>query len=121
MQHKLIYIVVIVLLAGGIMASLVGYYSVSIELSKTKAEIAMQDNNKRTLEFLSMFIKKVIKADKEIGFEERLELENAVRKLDDVAILAQWKKFTDSKTEIEAQSNTKDLLDLLVNKISANK
>ena len=118
MQHKLIYIVVIVILAGGIMASLAGYYSASIELSKTKAELAMQDNNKRSLEFLSMFVKKVIKADKEIGFEDRLELENAVRQLGDVAILAQWKKFVDSKTESEAQSNTKDLLDLLVSKVA---
>lgn len=118
MQHKLIYIVVIVVLSVGIMASLVGYYSVSVELSTTKAELAMQNNNKLTLDFLGMFVKKVIKADKEIGFEDRLELENAVRRLGDVAILAQWKKFTDSKTESEAQNNTKDLLDILVGKIS---
>lgn len=50
--------------------------------------------------------------------ETRLRLENAVRDLNNEQILAQWQKFTTSKTETEAQTQVKNLLELLVNKIS---
>ena len=118
MRHKLVYLTLIVLLAGGVIAGIVGYYSVSTELSSVKSQLALQKKDERVLSFLKMFVKKVIKADKEIGFEDRLELENAVRQLGDKEILAQWKKFVDSKDEKEAQKNTKDLIDLLVDEVS---
>ncbi len=121
MRHKLVYLTLIVLLAGGVMAGIVGYYSVSTELSSAKSQLALQKKDERVLSFLKMFVKKVIKADKEIGFEDRLELENAVRQLDDKQILAQWKKFVDSKDETEAQTNTKDLIGLLIDKVSTTK
>ena len=118
MQHKIVYIGLVVILSVGLIASIFGYYSVSIQLSESQAKLATQKKDERVLSFLDMFINKVIKAKQEIGFEDRLELENAVRQLSDNDVLAQWKKFTDSKTESEAQSNTKDLLVILVNKIS---
>jgi CRISPR/Cas system endoribonuclease Cas6 (RAMP superfamily) len=62
-------------------------------------------------------IEKVLKAEKEVDFETRLKLENAVREINDKEILNQWIKFTESKTEDEAQNNIKNLLDLLVDKI----
>jgi hypothetical protein len=46
-----------------------------------------------------------------------LKLENAVREIQDKEILDQWIKFTESKTEDEAQKNVKDLLEILVNKL----
>lgn len=76
--------------------------------------------NQRTLEFLSLFIKKVLKAEKEVDFDTRLMLENKVRELNDKEILESWNKFVNSKSENEAQKNVKDLLDILVDK-SLNK
>ncbi len=76
--------------------------------------------NQRTLEFLSLFIKKVLKAEREVDFDTRLMLENKVRELNDKEILEAWNKFVNSKSEDEAQKNVKDLLDILVDK-SLNK
>ena len=59
----------------------------------------------------------MLKAEKEIDFETRLKLENAVRNIGDDEILIQWQKFIESKTEAEAQTGVKNLLDLLVDKI----
>ena len=64
-----------------------------------------------------MFIKDVLQADKEVDFETRLKLENAVRDLKDQEILAGWQSFIDSKTEQDAQSNVKKLLGILISKI----
>lgn len=68
------------------------------------------------MDFNKLFIEKVLKAEEKIDFEERLKLENMVRNLNDEEILIQWQKFTESKTETEAQDNVKDLLYILVNK-----
>jgi len=119
-RTRTIYLVIIMVLAVGLISSLVGYYSVSIKLSNVTAKQALQIKDQRMVDFLSMFVKKVIKAEGEISFETRLELENSVRNLGDTQILAQWKKFVDSKDEKEAQTNTKNLIELLVDKISLN-
>ena len=74
--------------------------------------------NGKILNFTKMFIAKVLKADGEVSFEDRLSLENAVRGINDKKIFDQWQKFTDSKAELEAQIEVKNLLELLVNKIT---
>jgi hypothetical protein len=75
--------------------------------------------NLKVVNFLKLFIDKVLKADKEIDFETRLQLENGVRDLNDKEILAAWQKFTASKTEQEAQLEVNNLLTLLVGKLEA--
>jgi len=121
LHHRIIYIILIVVMSVGVVFSIFGYYDASTKLSSVESQLAVQKNDERTLQFLSMFVKKVIKADKEISFENRLILENSVRSMGDKDVLAQWKKFVDSKDETEAQKNTKDLLELLVDKISKKK
>ncbi len=93
------------------------YFSLQKELKETKTLLEAQKINEKTLEFAKFFTEKVLKAEKEVDFETRLKLENAVRNLNDEEILSQWQKFTESQTEIEAQNNVKDLLEMLVNKI----
>ena len=73
--------------------------------------------NEKTLNFTRIFVVKILKAEKEVDFETRLMLENSVRDLENSEILAQWQKFTNSKTESEAQEEVKILLEMLVNKI----
>ncbi len=70
------------------------------------------------LNFIKFFIEKVLKAENEVDFETRLKLKNAVRNLSDEEILNQWNKFVESKTENEAQEEAKNLLEMLINKIS---
>jgi hypothetical protein len=91
----------------------------------SKLKIAIQNQktvnppqfNEKVLDFLSLFIKKVLKAENEVDFETRLKLENYVRQIGDKDILDQWNKFINSQTETEAQKNVKDLLELLAKKI----
>lgn len=73
--------------------------------------------NEKMLNFTSMFVKKVLQAEKEVDFETRLSLENAVRDLQDKEVMAEWQKFTGSKTEAEAQNSVKKLLEILISKI----
>lgn len=72
--------------------------------------------SRKAIEFLHLFITKVLKAEKEIDFETKLELENRIRELQDREILDLWNKFINSKTEIEAQTNVKDLMEALTKK-----
>jgi len=87
-----------------------------INFLKEKQSSVAQPINRKTLEFLDLFVKKVLKADKEIDFETRLLLENKVRELNDKEILDTWNKFVNSKNEAEAQNNVKDLLEILIEK-----
>ncbi len=93
------------------------YSHLQKELSESKNIVKVQQVNEKVLNFLKLFIKDVLKAEKEVDFETRLKLENAVRDIQDQEILNQWNKFVQSQTEDEAQRNVKDLLELLVNKI----
>jgi hypothetical protein len=86
-------------------------------LSEKNNVIFPNTKNERIIYFLKLFIAKVLKAEGEVDFETRLKLENAVREIQDKEILNQWTKFTESKTEDEAQKNSKDLLEILVNKL----
>jgi len=120
-RAKVIYTTLAVVLLGGMFFSGYGYLSMQKELTTTRMLLAEEKRDERALNFLGMFVSKVIKAEKEVSFEDRLKLENMVRDLNDESIVKQWKNFVDSKTEKEAQENVKELLDLLVDKISVKK
>jgi len=115
-KTTLILIIVLILLAANVFLG-VKYISLVKELRQTQAALQTQKTNEKVLGFLKLFIKEVLKAENEVDFETRLKLENAVRSLEDEEILTQWKKFTESKTEAEAQEEVKNLLEMLVNKI----
>jgi len=115
-KTTLILIIVLILLAANVFLG-VKHISLVKELRQTQAALQTQKTNEKVLGFLKLFIKEVLKAETEVNFETRLKLENAVRNLEDEEILTQWKKFTESKTEVEAQEEVKNLLEMLVNKI----
>jgi len=112
-----IFVVIILFLLAGNIYFVVQYSAVKKELKETRIELQTKEFNEKILNFTSLFIAKVLKAEGEIDFETRLQLENAVRNLNDSEILAQWQKFVESKTEIQAQTKVKNLLELLVLKI----
>jgi len=109
-------ILVLILLVGNVLFG-VKYFAVQKELRQIQAVLETQKTNEKVLEFTKLFIEKVLKTETEVDFETRLKLENTVRNLGDEEILSQWQKFTESKTESEAQDNVKNLLEMLVGKI----
>ncbi|MBI4837445.1 MAG: hypothetical protein HY813_03535 [Candidatus Portnoybacteria bacterium] len=112
----IILILILILLAGNIFLG-VKYISLVKELRQTQAALQTQTTNEKILEFSKLFIKEVLKAETEVSFDTRLKLENAVRNLGDEEILNQWSKFVESKTEVGAQEEVKNLLEILINKI----
>lgn len=114
---KIFLVVSILILLAGNIFFWMRYSAIQQELEKTKETLTVQKTNEKILDFAKLFIEKVLKAESEIDFENRLSLENAVRNLGDEEILNQWQKFTGSKTEVESQTEVKNLLEMLVNKI----
>ncbi len=94
------------------------YFVQAQEIASTQKVLKKQQTNARVITFLNLFIQKVLKTDKEISFEDRLQLENAIRNINDADLLAKWEKFIAGKSETEIQQDVKDLLEALVNKIS---
>jgi hypothetical protein len=124
-RQKLIIILIIALIVINIFL-IYRYLLLAQEIEKMKITSGLPEKstitfpstkNERIINFLKLFIAKVLKAEKEVDFETRLKLENAVREIQDKEILDQWIKFTESQTETEAQKNVKDLLEILVNKL----
>ena len=115
-KPKTILIIILILLAGNVFLG-VKYFSVVKELHQTQTALQTQTTNEKVLEFSKLFIKEVLKAETEVNFDTRLKLETAVRNLGDEEISNQWQKFTESKTEVQAQEEVKNLLEMLVNKI----
>ena len=116
-QSKIVLIIIILILLAGNMFFGIKYFAVQKALRQTQIALETQNINEKVLDFTRLFIEQVLKAETEVDFEMRLSLENAVRNLNNEEILAQWEKFTESKTETEAQKEVKNLLELLVNKI----
>jgi hypothetical protein len=117
-RKTLLTIIIIAILLAGNLYFGFKYFTVQKELSQTQAVLEVQIINEKVLNFTKLFIAKVLRAEKEIDFEARLKLETAVRGLNDQEILLQWQRFTESKTEDEAQNEVKNLLEILISKIN---
>jgi hypothetical protein len=116
-QLKIILIIAILLLIVGNFYFAFQYFSAREELRQAQAILETQVINEKVLNFTKLFIAEVLRAEAEIDFETRLKLETAVRDLNDQEILSQWQKFTESRTEAEAQTEVKNLLEILMGKI----
>jgi hypothetical protein len=87
------------------------------ELQQDQAALTKSVLNQQAVTFLQAFVDKVLRAQGEVSFDDRLQLENMVRDLKDDAILAEWNKFVNSQTPAAAQEEVKNLLELLTRKI----
>jgi hypothetical protein len=87
------------------------------ENSDLKSARTLSSEQVKIVDFGGEFVEKVLKANKEVDFDTRLKLENNIREIGDKDILAQWQKFTDSKTEADAQNEVKNLLELFFEKL----
>ena len=116
-NQKTIFFLLIVLLLAGLAFASFRYMNVQQELRQAQAALSVQNINENTLAFTQLFIDKVLNTEGEVDFETRLQLENAVRAIGDEQILIQWKRFSESANEQEAQVEVKNLLSLLISKI----
>jgi len=117
-KKKIIIVIIIALLVLGNIGFGIGYFLQKAENQKIKEELGNQQMNVKIINFSNLFIEKVLKAKNEVSFEDRLKLENSVRDLSDPTILTLWEKFTESQTQDDAQEAVKNLLDVLIKKIS---
>lgn len=116
-QKIIIAAVLVVLAVGGYVG--VRYIALQRQLHQAQAALEAQRTNDKVLAFIKLFIEEVLKAKTDVSFEVRLKLEAMVRNLEDEEILARWQAFVDSKTEADAQTGVKNLLETLINKIKA--
>ena len=115
-QKTILSIVILILIVGNIFFA-AKYFSTQKELNQIKTIANAKNTNEKVLNFTKLFIAEVLKADGEVNFETRLKLENAVRDLNDEKTLNQWQKFVESETEEEAQTEVKNLLEMLIERI----
>lgn len=111
------------LLLGLIIAILLAVNSYFILKLNSSPDLAFEkpsaesSKNEKIISFFGLFVEKVLKSGEEIDFDTRLNLENSVRATGDQDLVAQWQKFTNSKTEESAQIEVKNLLGMIAEKI----
>ena len=115
-KKRIVEVLMFVLILGNAFFGY-SYFNTSKKLQTIESAQAKVEVNQKVVDFTSMFIKKVLQAEKEVDFETRLFLENSVRDLKDDKIMAEWQNFTGSSTEAEAQNSVKKLLGILITKI----
>lgn len=81
--------------------------------NKVSVQKNIIDNERELSDFFAFFITKVLVSNGDITFDDRLELENRVRRLGDEEVLERWERFTHAGTEAEAQEEVRGLLGVL--------
>lgn len=117
-KQKVGAVIVILILIGSNVFFALKLSETQKELKKAKTDVEIMQAKLPVIEFNQLFVDRVLRAEGEVNFETRLELENKVRELDDAEILGKWKSFVDAKTQAEAQSQVKDLLGLLAKRMN---
>jgi len=116
-RKRIIILAAIIILACGVVVLGGGYLSQRQKIHMLEDQVQKERVNDKIVNFLDLFIQKVLESQKEISFDDRLKLENEVRALNDNQIIAQWDQFVNSKSVEDAQLQVKNLLHLLVQKI----
>lgn len=117
--YSIVVTILLILAIGAAGIFFVKYQEAKMTLSENSAILQESNRINEIAKFDKMFIERVLLNKKQVTFEERLALENAVRKLNDVDILNQWNKFVESSDDVVAQGEVKKLLAVLVDKITS--
>ena len=113
-KTKIIYSLLILIFLGGNVFLGLAYANAKYETTQSVALLEREKTNTKILDFMKVFIDKVVQNDREVDFDTRLDLENRVRELNNQQILDQWNRFTKSGSEAQAQAEVKKLLLLLI-------
>lgn len=115
-RERIPFLIILILVAAVVILG-VQWYIAGQSLKVSENTVKTFQYDQKVLNFTKLFITKVLKADGEVSFDDRLLLENSVRDINDKIIFDQWQKFINAKTALEAQIEVKNLLEMLVNKI----
>ena len=116
MKRWLILIIILVLVGGNVYFNR-QYRQLKNETASLSGPSEQTKTNRQLIDFTLLFIDKVLRAEQEVDFETRLQLENKVRELKNEKVLSAWQAFVESQTETEAQDKVKNLLESLVKNI----
>jgi len=117
-RKKIIWLLVLGIVAAIVVFLGIKYVAQARELQQLQQQALAQHTNAKVVGFLQLFMEKVLKTDKEVSFEDRLKLENAVRDINDPVVLQKWEVFIGATTEAQIQAAVKDLLQVLIDRIS---
>src|SRR5437764_496930 len=92
-------------------------FTLQNELTVKNATLETRVLDDKVLSFTNLFVTKVLEAQGPVSLDDRLNLENSVRALNDPDIFQTWTNFVNSKTPEDAQVQVKNLLARLVQKI----
>lgn len=117
-KTKLVIIITISLLAAAAIGFSVECFLLATKLNSVKTSLKAQETNVKAAVFAKLFVDKVLLQTGTISFEDRLQLENAVRDINDTQIFSEWQKLTASGSDSETQQIVGNIIKLLINKIS---
>jgi len=117
MAQKQTYLIIIVILLASNLFLGVKYFNANKELKETKNITAIEQEKTKFTEFNKTFISEVLQTESKVNYDTRLKLDKMIEDINDEELTAQWRVFTDSKTEKEAQDETVKLLELLAEKM----
>jgi len=117
-KTQILVILFIVLLISNIIFAWL-YVSSKVEIRSLQAKVESQKVNISVLSFTQLFMEKVLHGSKEVSFDDRLQLENSVRDLNDKEIFDSWQTFTKAKDSTEVQYDFYALFQLLLKKITS--
>ena len=116
-KTKVLGIIVIVLFISNIFFVWM-FISLKISVRNLENKTSSQKVNANILNFTQLFMDKVLGGSKEVSFNDRLQLENSVRNLNDKEIFDSWQVFTKAKDSAEVQKDFYGLFQLLLKKIT---
>ena len=117
-NSKILSILVVILLIGNIIFGWL-YVSSKVTIRNLSTEVATHKVNSEVLLFTQLFVDKILHGSKEVSFEDRLQLENAVRDMNNKEIFDSWQTFTNAKTPTEVQQDFYILFHLLLGKVQS--
>ncbi len=117
MPSRKYLILIIVLIASNILFGYL-YVSSKVAIRNLNTQIESQKTNAKIVLFTQLFMDKVLGGNKQVSFDDRLALENAVRDLNDKDIFDSWQSFTKAKDSNEVQNDFYSLFQLLLKKIT---
>jgi hypothetical protein len=116
-KSKLLVSISILILVVIIVGLGVECFVLNSKLQKIEKRVVIQSANTKILSFLKLIVNKVLLGSGQVSFNDRLQLENTVRDINDQKIFAQWQKFTESQSDKDTQQNLGTLFNLLLEKI----
>lgn len=116
--YNIVVTILLIIAVGTTSFFFVKYQEARKTLSRNYVILQESSRINEIAQFNKMFVDRVLLNKKPVNFEERLALENAVRKLNDADILNQWTRFVESNDDGMAQEEVKKLLSVLIEKIT---